>query len=368
MKVFCDQKDLAFALNIVNRAVSPNNTLPVLNNIYLKVSGKKLYLHATNLEITLMYTIDSEVINEGEITVPAKLFTNFINLLSPGKVELKLDSSNQVLISTKDSNTKINSLTPEDFPSMPELEKDGEFTIDSAVLRKAIDQTVFAASLNTARPILTGVLFNVDKDTLRLVATDSYRLANKVIIMEHNSQLHTQCVLPAHTMSELSKILSSGVDKKVRCVFSKNQILFEFGHIQLYSRLVEGTFPDYQKIIPTSQKTTIEVAVNDLISATRRVSILVADVNNNIKLAVTNDGKITLSTGETYVGEGTDEVEAKVKGDNSKTSLNAQYLLDVLQVFEGETIIMQLDSKITPILLKPVNSDDYIHIIMPLKV
>lgn len=367
MRLICDQKNLAFALNVVNKAVSVNNTLPVLNNIYLKASGKKLYFHATNLEIALACFIDADVINEGEITLPAKILTNYINFLTDKKVELKLYSSNKVELISETSNTKINGLSPEDFPSLPNLEKEGEFLLESRLFKKAIEQTVFATSFNLARPILSGVLFDINGNILKLAATDSYRLAEKTIYLDKDFSIKKSYVLPGHSMLELSKILFDS-DEKVKIILSKNQVLFEFGNIQFFSRIVEGAFPDYNKVIPRSHRTLIEVPIKDLTLATKRINVLVGDLNNNIKISVTNDGKMRLSTGETYLGEGDAELNVKITGTNNKISVNGQYLLDVLQVLDGDTAVFELNSKMSPSLIKPKGDNtDYKHIIMPLK-
>jgi len=178
MKLFCAQRDLDYAINIVNKAISPNNTLPVLNNILIKAEGKKLYFSSTNLEIAISCSIDADVRSEGSITVPAKLITGYVSLLTDEKVELSVEGVS-LAVKSSSSNTKINCISADEFPLIPKVEKGQEFTVKVDDLYKSITETVFAASTNTSRPVLSGVLLTSSGNGVKLVATDSYRLAEK---------------------------------------------------------------------------------------------------------------------------------------------------------------------------------------------
>ena len=181
MRLSCSQKDLANALAITSKAVNTNNTLPVLNNVLLKAEGKKLYFTTTNLEVAISYWIETEVKNEGELTVPSRLFTNYINLLGKkDKVDITAEEDS-VLIKTDDSKTKIKGIPASEFPPIPPIEKEGGFSVEVKKLKEVIHQVVFAAALNTTRPVLSGVYFRLLKDELKIAATDSYRLSEKTI-------------------------------------------------------------------------------------------------------------------------------------------------------------------------------------------
>lgn len=370
MKLFIPQEKLAFALNTVGRAVSPNNTLPVLNNILLKAEGKKLFFSATNLEIALSYWVDADVHNEGGITLPAKLFMGYINLLSTrDPLELKLGEGLTLSLKTVNSRTKIKGIGVEEFPLIPKIENPQTFSLSSAVLQEAITQVVFSASPHLSRPILSGILFSYDKDILSLVSTDSFRLSEKRIHLTEKPKQSLHCIIPAKTIIELGKILSTlPSDIEVRISLSQTQVLFEFHNIKLMSRLIEGAFPEYKKIIPSSNKTKVIVNTNEFILAVRQVSLFVVTESNNIKLSVTNDGLLTLSTGETQVGEEVVEIPAKVSGENNQIGLNFQFLLDVLNNITHTSTQIEMDGNLSPISLRPAEKEDYVHIIMPLKV
>jgi DNA polymerase-3 subunit beta len=368
MKLFCAQKDLDYALNIVNKAISSNNTLPVLNNILIKAEGKKLYFSSTNLEIAISCSIDADVRGEGSITVPAKLITNYVSLLTDEKVEINVVEGVTLAINSSSSHTKIKCISADEFPLIPKVEKGHEFSIGVDDFFQAITEVVFAASLNTTRPVLSGVFMKFEGDKLSIVATDSYRLAEKKIKLSKGPKDDFSCIIPARTMMELSKILSKSEAKAAKINVSKNQILFSIDGVELVSRLIEGKFPDYDKIIPKDHKTKFEVSVEDLSLVLKRVSLFARENNNSVKLSVTNDGKLTISSEETKVGEEKADVIAKVEGENNKISLNSQYLLDVLTYINEDKVLFFMNDKASPASIKPVEDGGYVYIIMPLKV
>ena len=368
MKLFCNQKDLEYALNIVDKAISPNNTLPVLNNILLKSEGKRLHFFATNLEIAISCYINADIRGEGAITVPAKLLTNYISLLNSEKVELAVVEGVSLSINSASSSTKIKCISADEFPLIPKIEKNNEFTFKTEEFYEAINETVFSASLNTSMPVLSGVLLVANGDEIKLVATDSYRLSEKKMKPIKKVDEEIYCIIPAKTMIELGKIISKSDEKEVKVNISNNQILFTSNGIELISRLIEGKFPDYDKIIPKDSKTKFEVSVEDLSLVLKRVSLFAKENNNSVKLSATNDGKLVISSDETKVGEEKAEVSIKIEGENNKISLNSQYLLDVLTYINKDKVVFSMTDKVSPAVIKPLGGGDYVYIIMPLKV
>lgn len=368
MKFFCAQADLEEALNIVNKAITPNTTLPVLNNILLKAEGKKLLFSATNLEIAIQHSIPADIRSEGAITVPAKLITSYVSLLKDEKIEATLGDGNTLTLSSTSSQTKIKGIAAEEFPVIPKVPKENTIKVSTKDLNSAITQTVFAASTNTSRPVLSGVLLDLDRENLKIVATDSYRLAERKITLKEKTSISLQSVIPARTIIELGKILSKAQEDDLEINLTKNQVLFTIGSIELTSRLIEGKFPDYEKIIPKSSKTKITVSTEDLSLVVKRVSLFARENNNSIKVAATNDGKLVISTEETKIGEEKAEVSVKVEGENNKIALNAQYLLDVLTFIQADKVLVEVDDKLAPAVIRPSENKDYVYIIMPLKI
>ncbi len=368
MKLTCAQADLERAVNIVSKAITPNTTLPVLNNILLKAEANKLHFSATNLEVAIQYFIPAEVKSEGSITIPAKLLSSYVNLMKDEKIEIEMIGGDSVQIKSPSSQTKIKGINSNEFPVIPKVEKENTFKVPTKILELAIAQTAFAASTNTSRPVLSGVLFDVKKDELKVVATDSYRLAEKTIALKEKTNLDIECIVPARTIMELGKILNRAEEEEVELSVTKNQVLFVVGDVQLMSRLIEGKFPPYEKVIPKETKTKLEVLDEALANVVRRVSLFARENNNSIKITATNDGKLTVATDETRVGEEKAELDVKIQGENNKISLNAQYLLDVLNYIQSEDILVEIDDKLSPAVVRPLKDKDYVYIIMPLKV
>lgn len=368
MKLTCSQKDLHHALTIVSLAVNNSVTLPVLNNILLKATPKKLSFSATNLEIAINFAIPADVRNEGTITVPAKLITNYITFLEDDEVEMRVDDGTVLHLKSKSSQTKIKGISPEEFPLIPKVEKEAMLEIKTNDLAEAIDATIFSAATTGTRPVLAGVYMHAEKDMLKMVATDSFRLAEKKTKLTQKTEASVECIVPVKTLLELGRILA-GEDEQsvVEIHMSKNQILFSIGGVELISRLIEGKFPDYEKIIPRAVRTKVQVPVDHLTLATKRVSLFARENNNSIKLSVTNDGKMQIATDETSVGEEKAEVDVTVDGENNKIALNSQYLLDVLSHMK-EYVSIEMDEKLTPVVVRPLKKEDYLYIIMPLKV
>lgn len=367
MKLFCSKNELDYAINIVNKAISPNNTLPVLNNILMRAEGKKLYFSATNLELAINYSMPVDVRSEGAITVPAKLITSYVSLLTDEKVELNIADGLNLAINSQNSLTKIKCINADEFPLIPKIEKGQDFSVKVDDLYEAINETVFAASTNTTRPVLSGVLILSSGEYLKMVATDSYRLAEKILKVSKKPEEEVSCIIPSKTLLELSKIITKAEAKEVNINISKNQILFSVDGIELISRLIEGKFPDYEKIIPKEEKTVLEVSVEGLSLVLKRVSLFARENNNSIKLMATNDGKLSISSDETRVGEEKADVLVKIDGENNKISLNSQYLLDVLAYVSDDKIKLIINDKSSPAAIKPLKDEGYVYVIMPLK-
>ncbi len=366
MRLICSQKDLSNALTITNKAVDVNNTLPVLNNVLLKAEGKRLYFTATNLEIAITYWIETDIKNEGEVTIPSKLFTNYINYLKDEKINISAEEGD-IIVKTEDSTTKIKGIPATEFPPIPTVEKEGGFTVKAKDFKQAIREVVFASSMNTTRPVLSGVFFLIEKDKMKMVATDSYRLAEKTMTIKKPSG-DIKCIIPAKTIIELGFILDTlKDDEDVDVVISKNQVLFTVGAIKLISRLIEGQFPNYEQIIPKSSKTKIYFEVDAFTLVLKRINIFAKENNNKVIFKSSKDS-VVVTTDTTQYGEGEVTLKNKTEGENNEIALNSQFILDVLNNVGCDEVILEMGEKITPVIMRPKDRSDYVHIIMPLKI
>ena len=366
MRLTCSQKNLSQALNIASKAVDTNNTLPVLNNVHLNAEGKKLHFTSTNLEVAITYHIETEIEEGGQVTIPAKLLTSYVNYLKDGDIDIKVDGVDMQL-KTNDSITRIKGIAAEEFPPIPNVEREGGFKIQSNELKQAIHQVVFAAALNTTRPILGGVYFVIEEGVLHLVSTDSYRLSEKSLsVSEVEGEI--DCVIPAKTILELGAILDTvSPEVVVEVIMSKNQVKFVIGQVEMTSRLIEGKFPNYKQIIPQSSKTQVEFDVAALSLILKRINIFAKENNNKVVLKMA-DGKVKITTDSTQYGEGEIEVQAIINGDEGEIALNAQFLLEALGHLSSGKVTLEMGEKTAPVMLKPNGKADFVHIIMPLKI
>ncbi len=365
MKFVITQSALLESLKVVSRAVSGHNTLPVLGNILIRAEGKKVYFLGTNLEISISTSAEATVKNEGSLTVPAKILTSYVSLLEKDEdVEVSVSSGTALDIKSQKSKTKIKGISADEFPSVAEVKGGTEVGVPSDLFRSAVHQVAFAAQENSSRPILSGVYVLGNKKELRMVATDSYRLSEKVITLKEAID-DISCVIPVRAVLEADRLVGSSETVTLRV--SENQVLFSVGNTQLVSRLIDGQFPDYKQIIPKNVATSVEIQHADFELAVRRVSIFSKENNQHMKLSITAEGIMSLSTDATEIGEEKAELKVSLKGDANTIALNSEYVLDVLGAVSDKTITLELASSSSPAVFRLSKSKNFTHLIMPLK-
>lgn len=357
---------LASALSLVSRATSAKSTLPVLSNVLLKVADNKLSLSTTNLEIALTHTIDVNDAKDGAITVPVKLLTDYVSLVSGDEIKAELEDGSTLHLEAKGSKTDIKGIASDEFPLLPEVEASAVFQMPVITLIEAISQTAFASAITDTRPVLAGVYFDLNEDKLKIVATDSYRLAEKTISLMDSSPA-AKFIVPARTISELGRVLPRYEDV-IKVHVAKNQVLFELPDLHLVSRLIEGQYPPYDQIIPSEWQTRMKISTTDLLTVTRRSSLFVRESVNSIKFMFDpKKGSIQLVALSEQVGGETANLEAEMEGDQVEIAFNGQYVIDALANMGSSEVYFELQNPERPGVLKPVDGDDYLHVIMPLK-
>ncbi|MEI6046535.1 MAG: DNA polymerase III subunit beta [Chloroflexota bacterium] len=380
MKVSCQQELLGKGLSIVGRAVSTKNTLPVLNNILIATDnsgeGGRLKLAATNLEISITVWVVAQIIEEGEITVPARLLTDFVsNLASENSVNIGLDEQTLTLnVRSGRSEANIKGIAAEDFPALPNVTNPANSAvIESGVLKETVGQVSFAASTDETRPVLTGLFANFSGDTVTMAAADSFRLAVRTSPLTEEVSSSFNILLPARAMIELARIL---VDDKslveISVTGNKSQALFKTDAIHFTSSLIEGNFPKYQDIIPKNYSTRTVVSTQELVRAVKVAGYFAKDSGGNIiRVSVTpgedlTPGSLTLSANAAEVGDNRSDIDATVDGAAAQIAFNAKYMSDVLGVLNTGQVAIELQTPANPGVIKPVGKDDYVHVIMPM--
>lgn len=364
MKVICTQENLNRGFLTVSRFVGVRGTLPVLNNILVATDKGRLRLAATDLEIGINTWIGAKVEKEGSITIPSKLIVDFINNNSDKTITLEVKDKSLYLSSDK-YKANIKGIDASEFPLIPEIKEGSEIEISASVLKETTEQVVFAAALDETRPVLTGLFLRFFDKELKVAATDSYRLAEKIIKLS-KEQKESSLIIPARTMQELAKIITDK-DENVLLKFSQNQILFSLADAELVSRLIEGNFPEYQNIIPKDYKTESEVDRRDLINAVKIASLFAHDSANNIKLKVSGEN-LEIRASSPHLGGDLSVVDALTNGDEVEIAFNAKFILDVLNAIREEKIVLKLSGGLSPGVIMGKNSKNYFYILMPIRI
>ena len=369
MKVTCQPSTLSQALQIVSRAISTRTTLPILNNVLLETTGEGLALTATNLEIGIRKLVPAEITDEGSTTAPARLLTDFVSTLPDQNLEMTLDEATQTLaLRCARFDTHIKCIEAEEFPPGPRPDEGDRLTIPLDELLSAIEQTQMAASTDEARPVLTGVLLQVDAKSQTLAATDGHRLAVRQLGAQANGELDARLIVPARALAELPRAFR-GESGDVEVIVSKarNQIFFRAGTSEVTSRLIDGTYPNYAQVIPSKSSTKIRVPTAELAQTVRAVSLFARDSANVIRLR-SESGGLVLSATTNEVGDSKAEMTASVDGSDIQIAFNARYILDALQVVGVEDVELLFDGPLSPGLIRPPDSDRYLYVIMPVRV
>jgi len=362
MKLQVTQENLNKALNSVARVASARGTLPILANVLVKTSKNRLSISATNLDIAITHYIGAKVSDEGSITVPARLMQDFVSSLPEGVIELELDET-KLHVRTDQYKSVVNGIVADDFPVMPALGDGKEWDVDASVFKKALQQVVFAASSDETRPVLTGVLLSVIDGELYMVATDSYRLAEKKV---GKVQSDVQLLIPSSSMQDLLRVLSDEV-KTIKVKYDEQQVLFKLDEIELVTRQVDGKYPDYKKLIPSKFEISATLKKSDLSNVTKVSSLFARESAGSVTIELNEEKQeLSIRSIASQLGENTSVAKAKVKGSGSIT-LNSRYLLDALNVINSDEVEFSFNGKLEPTMLSEANNKEYRHIIMPLK-
>jgi len=374
MKISCTQENLNQGLSVVSHIAVKNNNLPILANILFKVEDKMLTLSATNLEIGISIKVRGKVEEDGEFTAEARLVSDYISLLPKERIDLETSADN-LKIGCQKQKTKIKTQSGTDFPLIPKIEKNNAYVVSNKEFKDAISEVSFAASNSETRPEIAGVFMNFVGGELIVAATDSYRLAEKKIKLVESAEEERKIIVPVKTLLEVSRILgifkediTLGDNDNLEIYIADNQIMFSYNGAEIISRLIEGQYPDYAQIIPTSTTSTVRVGVSELTKAVKTASLFTKSGIFDIKLEFNpSAGELVLSSSSAQAGENISSVEAEITGNASSIVLNFRYLLDGLQNIKSEKAVLELNDINSPGVLRPDNDERYVYIVMPIK-
>jgi DNA polymerase-3 subunit beta len=372
MKFSCNQDTFSKYLNILSRVVSTKPGLPILSNIFLQTEKGKLIMKATDLEISLTTWIGADVEDNGKITLPAKQLSEFVNSIPEEVVNVEVEKQN-FNISTSNNSASFNTMPPDDFPSIPSVDKKKEpfIQINSADLVMAINRVAFAAATDDIKPVLTGVKVEIEEDEISLIATDGLRLS-KQVIKTSKSEKNKSFLVPVRAFTELSHIINDmgGEDDlvSVYLIEDKNQVMFRVGDIDLVSRLIDGEFPEYKQIIPTGYKTSCEIQREEFLNSLKVVNIIARSVLGN-KMILNIDpkeNKISLSATQADLGKNESHFDCKVEGEELKIAFSSKLLTDILNHVDTEDIVFECSEAVRPGVFKIKGDENFIHLVMPM--
>ncbi len=367
------KENFSHALNLINSVAGRGGNLPILSNILIHAKESNVELIATDLEIALRMNVRAKVDKTGSFTVPAKTLNDVVQLISDNSIEIEL-KENELEVRAGSSSTKIKGQSDEEFPVIPEIEENHHYLLDAQLFKDSLSKVLIAAARNEIRPELAGTYFGLltgGNKELVLAATDSYRLAEKKIPVKQGED-EVSCIVPIKTVSEMIKVigLSKGEQSEsdVRLWVSDNQIAIRYNGFEMTSRLVDGKYPDYTQIIPSSFKTTATLPVDTTIKHIKAASLFTTNGINAVSFDVNaSENNIAVSSTSAQTGEHSSVVDADVSGEENSILLNHRYVLDGLQHINGTDVEFLLNSSEMPCMFRGKGDESYLYIVMPIR-
>ena len=373
MKVTSLQENLARGLQIAGRAVSTRGSLPILGNVLLRTENGRLKLTATNLEVGINVWVPAKVDDEGAITVPAKLFTDFVNSLPPGPTELSLNvRTKTVHLKSGQFEANFKGLDAEEFPTIPMSPDKPTTKLTKSTLRRMIGEVAFVATTDDSRPVLTGVLTTFEGDKATMAAADPYRLSVRTAPLLSKVEGKIEVIIPARSLQEVQRIIDDSEDPvEIFITPNGSQVIFHTQEADLVSRVIEGQFPNYRQVIPTGKAATrIIVQREDLLQATRLASLFARDSANMLRFQVDPSAQppLVISATATEIGDQTAKVDATVDGQSTTIAFNSRFISDALSSITEPEIALELGGPLAPGVIKITGDDNYLHVVMPLRI
>ncbi|MDP3727645.1 MAG: DNA polymerase III subunit beta [bacterium] len=364
MKIICTTENIKSAVLVAERFTSRHITLPILSHILCRADEKKISLIATNLEVGVEYQVAGKVQKPGSATIPAKQFSQLLASLQEETVTLD-GKSNQLTLHTPTSDVTILGLDASDFPNLPSIKKEHSFSLSTPELLSALEVVVPAAATSDIKPELSGVLIALDQNTLTLAATDSFRLAEKKIDDIAGVRERLECILPIRTAQEVMRTLPADGDDDVQVIIGEHQVVFAWGSVRILSRLIDGAYPPYQNIIPSSFETTLLVNRDDLLKKIRLAAVFSSRLNDvTLRFSPT---ELEVATQNAETGSTRARLSAKGRGASGSTVFNYRYLSDGLNAAGGENVLLNLNGVSGPTLIQNPGDASYRYLVMPIR-
>jgi len=385
MKIICSQESLLHGIQTVQKGISSRIGLPIYNGILFEANeDNKVHLFATDLEIGIDCYIPAQVIKTGSTVIPSRIISELIKKFPEGKIEIECLEGNITTVKENSSNYKILGFSAEEFSNFPEIKIRAKTKLNQKLFKEAIQQVIFATSRDENRTFLNGALFKIKDNRIEIITTDSHRLSLKNIESIEIESLLTEgveVIIPYRALSELSRLLLDNKEVFAEIRIGEKQILFilfpdgQKNSIRIYSRLIEGQFPDYHQIVPNSFKTEIKVNTEEFKDKMERISLFVREDLNTVKIEASNKQdsqkeercEIILKAESPSTGEASEKISCLKKGEDITITFNTNYILDVLKIIKKENTIIKLNEPLNPVIITPEENKDYTYILMPVR-
>ncbi|WP_238919016.1 DNA polymerase III subunit beta [Clostridium sp. YIM B02555] len=359
----CEKQKILEGISIVQKAITGKSTMPILEGIYIKAKGSTLTLIASDMDVSIQTVVDAAVIEEGSIVIDAKIFGEIIRKLPNSSIKIEIIENQLLKITCEKSVFDVVYMNSNEFPELPQINEQLKISVNQNILKNMIKGTSFAIAQEETRPILQGILFEVQNKTLNLVALDGYRLAIKSEFLDNDMDI--EVVIPGKTLIEVSKILED-IDEIVDITFTNNHILFNLEKTKIISRLLEGKFINYNSLLPQEHKLFVNVNRQELQNAIERASLMAKDGNTNlIRLDIQQDNLIITSNSQ--LGKVREEISIKLQGEGIQIAFNSKYLLDVLKNMEQNEVVMKMTSGISPCVIEEENNENAKYLVLPVR-
>ncbi len=374
MKFRISKEDLNRGLNLSAKSMLTKSSLPVLANIFIKAGGEGVEMVATSLETAIKIKINCKVEREGETTILGRALMEFVAQLGEGEVLFE-KLGEEVVVATGNTSARFATISPDEFPAIPKVEGGRKVMLAAGDFSKNINRVFFCAAQDESRPMLAGVLFDGAKGGVNLVATDGFRLGSSRVGTVKSEIGAVKLVLPARAVGEIPKIISDiGADGEgnVEMVVSDNlsQVVFRIDNVEFTSRLIEGVYPQWEKLIPVNFATKVTVGREELIRAIKVAAIFAKDAGNIVKVKIFSEGKkgfVAVSSNTAQIGSSDSHIEANIEGNGGEIAFNFRYVLEALSSIDSDEVVFEMNESLNPGRLSSAGGDSFFHIIMPVR-
>ena len=367
MKFTCSRADLSQSIQTVSKAVSSKNQNPILSGIYIKADNNMLELQATDYEIGIICKVEAEIEEAGNIVLSGKYLQEVIRKLPSKNIEFEYDRQEKTtLIKSGNAKFRLLSMPAEDYPVIHKINSDFSFKIMDNVLYELISRTSFACSNEESRPVFTGCLLELSENQVTMVATDTKRLALQTRNLD-NFDGQRKMIIPSKILNEIQRLLLSDIPREVNISYTSNQVSFEFDNTYIASRLIDGQFPDYNRVIPNGFSTRIKLNTEEFRSVVERVALISRTNEYKIAAMEFSTGMLRISSNNPEIGNADESLKAEIDGENISISFNVDFVSDVLKIIDTKEFFINLNNSLSPAAIRLVDDDSFTYIITPVR-